>query len=181
MTERESILAALPEPAGGPIPAVFDRRRDPISDLWLAFEEALVSLGGQMLPAGALPLLVNRPGEIWFDDDTLPYLPRGIEKATSIWDAEVGVCMGDLAIAETGSLILAAGQGRSRLTSLAPPVNVVLVREASIVAKPEDGFERLSKSTSVIVTGTSRTGDIEGILVRGVHGPRELYVVKLDN
>jgi len=96
-----------------------------------------------------------------------------------VWDAEIGVCFADLAIAETGTLLVAAKSGRSRLTSLAPPVNVVLIRESSIVASPEDAFVRLPKETCVLISGTSRTSDIEGILIRGVHGPREIYLVRI--
>jgi hypothetical protein len=180
MSERDDVLAVLPASSKGEIPGVFDRGHKAPNDLWIDFEEHLVALGGQMVPAGALALLVNRPGGVWADDDAMALLPRDTNRAASVWESEVGVCVGDLAIAETGSLVIAAGPGRSRLTSLAPPVNVVLVRADSIVAIPEEAFERLSSATSVIVTGTSRTADIEGVLVRGVHGPRELYVVRLD-
>ncbi|HVT12215.1 MAG TPA: LUD domain-containing protein [Fimbriimonadaceae bacterium] len=179
MTGRDAILAALPDPEGTTPPIPFDRERKPANDPWLEFEEVLVTLGGKMLPDGALPLLVNRPGDVWFDDDALPFLPEGIARAATPWDAEVGVCLADLAISETGSLLIAATSGRYRLTSLAPPVNVVLVREAAIVASPEEAFARVSAASSVIVTGTSRTADIEGVLVRGIHGPRELYVVRV--
>jgi hypothetical protein len=179
MTERDSILAALPDPVGGEPPAIFDRARNPSADLWMEFEEQLVALGGQMLPAEALPLLLTREAGFWADDDAFALLPHDGERSTSIWDAEVGVCLADLAVAETGSLLVAAGPGRSRMTSLAPPVNVVLIREDAIVASPEEVFVRLPATTSVVITGTSRTADIEGVLVRGVHGPRELYVVRI--
>lgn len=180
MTDRDAILAAMPEASGKPLPDVFDRKRIPAKDLWLEFEEALVSLGGKMLPEGALPLLVSRPGDVWFDDDALPLLPQGITRARSPWDAEVGVCLADLAISETGSLIVMATEGRFRLTSLTPPVNLVLIRDDAIVSTPEEGLLRIASPNTVIITGTSRTADIEGVLVRGVHGPRELYVVRMQ-
>ena len=179
MTEREAILAALPEGSGGSVPAVFAQYRPSVADLWLEFEERLLTLGGQMVPAGALSLLLNRDSGFWADEDALPLLPPGGIQATSVWEAEVGVCTAELAIAETGSLLLSSGSGRWRLTSLAPPVNLVLVRESAIVGTVEEAFWQIPTSTSVIVTGTSRTADIEGVLVRGVHGPRELYVVRM--
>lgn len=176
MTDREAILGVLPEGTRGALPEVFDRGRKAPSDLWLEFEERLVALGGQIVPEEALPLLLNRGGGVWADEDALP---STFARASSVWEAELGVCVADLAIAETGSLIVSAGPGRSRLTSLAPPVNVILVHEGDIIAYPEEAFTRLPKTTSVVITGTSRTADIEGVLVRGVHGPRELYVVKI--
>jgi len=180
--DRDAILSALPSPIGGEPPSVFVRirpRLDPQSSTtgWEAFDEAFVGLGGQIVPAEALALLLRRGG-VWADDDVLQYLPK-IDKAASVWDAEIGVCLADLAIAETGTLLISAGPGRSRMTSLAPCVNVVLVHEASIVETPEDAFAGLPKETCVLVSGTSRTSDIEGILIRGVHGPREVYLVKI--
>jgi hypothetical protein len=180
MTERDLILRDLPEGAKGVIPELFQHSRTPVADLWLEFEERLTALGGQVLPKATLPLLLSRgDAGFWADRDALPLLPRGGKQAVSIWNAEIGVCTAELAIAETGSLVLAAASGRWRLTSLAPPVNLVLVRESAIVGTIEEAFAQMPMTTSVVVTGTSRTADIEGVLVRGVHGPRELYVVKM--
>jgi hypothetical protein len=180
MADREFILAALPEASGPVLPAVYDRGRKPANDLWLEFEEQLVALGGQMVPSQALPMLLSRDKGYWADEDVLPLLPAGGNHTASIWDAELGVCLADYAVAETGTLLIAAGPGRARLASLAPPVNIVLVRESDILATPDEAFARLPANTTVLVSGTSRTADIEGILVRGVHGPRELYVVKIS-
>lgn len=181
MGDRELILGALAEPLGGSVPPVFERHARAIGDLWLEFEERLVALGGQMVPQEMLPLLLQRDAGYHADEDTLPFLPDDRHAVTPVWDAEVGVCLGDLAVAETGSIVVAAGPGRARLTSLAPPVNVILLREGAMVAHPEDAFTRMPTETTVLITGTSRTADIEGVLVRGVHGPRELYVVRLDS
>lgn len=180
MGDRDAVLGALPEPSGGSLPASFDRRRANPKDLWLEFEERLVALGGQMLPLATLPLVLARDGGYWADDDAQALLPRSGKRADSVWTAEVGVCIADMAIAETGTLLLSSASGRGRLTSLAPPVNLILAYEDAIVGYPEEVLSHLPASTSVLVSGTSRTADIEGVLVRGVHGPREIYVIKLD-
>ena len=101
------------------------------------------------------------------------------EPAPSVWDAEVGVTMAEFAVAETGSLVLAARAGRRRLASLAPPVHAVLVRKSQVVSSLDEAIEKLPAQTSVIVTGPSRTADVEGVMVMGVHGPKRLWVVPL--
>jgi L-lactate dehydrogenase complex protein LldG len=145
----------------------------------MEFDERVRALGGQIVPGQALSLLLNRDSGFWADEDARLLLPRGGIQAKSVWEAEVGICTAELAIAETGSLLLSAAKGRWRLTSLAPPVNVILVQDSAIVGTLEEAFARLPLATSVVVTGTSRTADIEGVLIRGVHGPRELYVVRM--
>lgn len=115
-----------------------------------------------------------------FDED----LPEAVRETlgnpvADVWEAAAGVTLGDLAVAETGSVLLAALPGRSRLNSLAPPTHVVLVRRAEIVASLDEALARLSPQTSVLVSGPSRTADVEGVMVMGVHGPRSLWVVPI--
>jgi L-lactate dehydrogenase complex protein LldG len=71
---------------------------------------------------------------------------------------------------------VSAANGRSRLASLAPPVHIALVED--IVGTLDEAIARIDGRTHVVITGTSRTADIEGVLVRGVHGPRKLFVVR---
>ncbi len=103
--------------------------------------------------------------------------------------AGMSITGADYAVAETGSVALAARRGLSRLVSLAPPVHLVLVRPEDIVESLDDLFllRRLKYhsqggdmgSCLNFVTGPSRTGDIEQTLVVGVHGPREAHLVLL--
>jgi L-lactate dehydrogenase complex protein LldG len=103
--------------------------------------------------------------------------------------ADLGITGADLAIAETGSLVLRSGRGRPRSTSLLPPYHVavfdrsVLIEslaqlgvflEAWTAAAPADG------AAVQVITGPSRTADIELTLTRGVHGPREVHAVFID-
>jgi L-lactate utilization protein LutC len=97
-----------------------------------------------------------------------------------IWNHGVGITTVVAAIAETGSLMLAAGPGRARLASLAPVHHVALVRKDQIVASLDDAIECLGDRTAVWITGPSRTADIEGVLIMGIHGPKTLWVVPID-
>lgn len=137
--------------------------------LWTEFEAKLTSLGGRM------DSLENLPGKTCFLDPDVPPMPDLII-TDDVWQAEAGITLADFAVAETGSVVLSAGNQRARLASLTPPTHIVLVTE--IVATLEEAFARITDQTSVLITGTSRTADIEGVLVRGVHGPKELIVVR---
>ncbi len=100
------------------------------------------------------------------------------EKAT----AAIGLTGVDAAIAETGSLCLLSSGAHARSASLLPAVHVAVVREDQIVATMGMFFERFAprireSSCLNIVTGPSRTADIELTLTLGVHGPGKLIVV----
>lgn len=143
--------------------------------LWARFEQALSELGGRLTNAASLSDLGGRT--VWVDDDAKRFLPTGIAVAPDVWSADIGIGTAVVAIAETGTLLLSCGPGQARLTSLAPPHHIAIVRKADICATLEDGLERLGTRSSVLATGPSRTADIEGVLVRGVHGPRDVTVI----
>ena len=102
--------------------------------------------------------------------------------------ADVGITGVDLAIAQTGTLVLTAAPGHPRMASALPPRHLAVVRAEQIVPALADVVPRLKEqflqpdgswSTSCIslITGPSRTADIEQTLTVGVHGPRELLAV----
>ncbi len=100
--------------------------------------------------------------------------------------ADVGLTGCDAVIAATGTLALEGGPGRSRLASLLPTVHVVIAREGQLVPRLEDyldqkradGNAAYRRSSAVtLITGPSRTADIEMQIVYGAHGPLELHVI----
>jgi L-lactate dehydrogenase complex protein LldG len=93
-----------------------------------------------------------------------------------------GVSTAVYGLADTGSVVLAAAPGESRARSLLPDVHVTLLREDLILPGLDDLFAALGDdlpSALAIVTGPSRSADIEQKLAVGVHGPREVHVVLL--
>ncbi|MBS1709514.1 MAG: LUD domain-containing protein [Armatimonadetes bacterium] len=96
-----------------------------------------------------------------------------------IWQAAAGVTGTVCAVAHSGTLLVTAGTGRKRMASLAPPVHIALVDK--IVLTLDQAMRLVPQQTSVLVTGPSRTADIEGVLVNGVHGPGQLCVVILED
>lgn len=92
--------------------------------------------------------------------------------------ADLGVTACDFAVAETGSVALRSAPGRERVASLLPPVYITLVDEAVLVPDLFDLFEQRGiagedalPSNLAIITGPSKTGDVELTLTTGVHGP----------
>jgi L-lactate dehydrogenase complex protein LldG len=91
-----------------------------------------------------------------------------------------GVSTAVYGLADTGSVVLAASADEPRARSLLPDVHVTLLREDLILPGLDELFAVLGDdlpSALAIVTGPSRSADIEQKLAVGVHGPREVHVV----
>jgi L-lactate utilization protein LutC len=176
--DRDAILSALHEGTGNVRPSSNVAMRSvPKAALWECFVERLTALGGEVRPLEDLAEFRDRS---FVDDDVPQAVRRALGSPVSdVWEAEAGVTLCQAAVAETGSLLIASGPGRSRLASLAPPVHIALVERRSVVASLEEGIALAPGRTSWLVTGPSRTADIEGVLVRGVHGPKSLWVALL--
>lgn len=100
--------------------------------------------------------------------------------ADLLFDCDVGVTDVDCAIAESGSLVVST-TGRIRNAWVTPPIHIAIVREHQILPDLVDLFESrpdaLDAASTTIITGPSKTADIEGVLVTGVHGPAAVEIV----
>jgi L-lactate dehydrogenase complex protein LldG len=92
----------------------------------------------------------------------------------------VGLTGAFAGLAETGSLLLLGGPCRPMTASLLPETHIAILHERDIV----DSLDQLlnkpevaQSSSAVLITGPSRTSDIEMTLTIGVHGPGELWVL----
>ncbi len=102
----------------------------------------------------------------------------------SFFTADVGISNVEYLIAETGSVVVASGVNEPRSLSLLPPVHIALASRQQLLPDLFDLFERLDATPQAVVpscltliTGPSKTGDIELRLVTGVHGPGQVHVV----
>ena len=102
-----------------------------------------------------------------------------------LFDCEVGITDVDAAIAESGSIVVSTN-GRIRNAWITPPVHIAIVRASQILPDLVDLFEQrpdashpdaLDAASTTIITGPSKTADIEGVLVTGVHGPAVVEIV----
>ncbi len=96
---------------------------------------------------------------------------------------DAGITECDALIAQTGSVLLTARSAGGRALSVLPPHHVVLAQREQVVGDLPDAFALLKgkygasyPSFISFITGPSRTGDIERILVLGAHGPKKLTI-----
>lgn len=97
-------------------------------------------------------------------------------------EAEFGITSADYALADTGTLVLFSSPEEARMVSLLPPVHLAVVRREKILTGLDELLSEAPlpaerSSSMLLITGPSRTADIEQILVRGVHGPGEIHVI----
>jgi len=105
----------------------------------------------------------------------IEHRPAAIEDVLGISRAVAG-------IAETGTLVFASGKSNPPSLNFVPEYSIAIIREEELVDTSEEVWEILREretfpATINMVTGPSRTGDIEQTLFLGAHGPRELHVV----
>ena len=107
-------------------------------------------------------------------------------------EAEMGISGANIAIAETGTLVIVSNEGNARLVTSLPDIHVALVGydklvpsidEATAIIKLLSKCGTGQKMTSYVsfITGPSRTSDIEKTLTLGCHGPKEVHVIFVDN
>jgi len=96
---------------------------------------------------------------------------------------DVGVTSCDALIAQTGSVLVTSRSTGGRALSILPPHHLVIARREQLVADLPAAFALIQQqyapdypSMISFITGPSRTGDIERILVLGAHGPRKLTI-----
>ncbi len=105
--------------------------------------------------------------------------------------ADIGMSGANALTADTGSIFLIENEGNIRFATNAPPVHIAVAGIEKILPTLADGnllVEVASRyagyympSYVSVISGPSKTGDIEKVIIWGVHGPREVHVVLLDN
>jgi L-lactate dehydrogenase complex protein LldG len=129
---------------------------------------------------GPVSETLTRSGAELLDGDT----------ADALALADLGVTRSPLGIAETGSIVVAGNDSLPRLATMLPLVHVAVLVEGDIVASLDEAGEYLRRVSSArgsgqiryasMVSGPSRTSDVEKTLSVGVHGPGQLHVILLS-
>jgi L-lactate dehydrogenase complex protein LldG len=102
--------------------------------------------------------------------------------------AEIGITTCEALIARTGSLLVTSASQAGRSLGIFPHIHIVIAFTSQITQEISDGLTMLKAkyqdnlpSMISLVTGPSRTADIEKTLVLGAHGPKELVLFLLDD
>lgn len=98
---------------------------------------------------------------------------------------EIGMTVADYLIARTGSIVLKSLSAGGRRLSVLPPIHIVLAEKKQIISSLDQiyinkDFSSNTGSFVTIISGPSRTSDIEKQLVLGAHGPKRLIVVLIN-
>jgi L-lactate dehydrogenase complex protein LldG len=129
-----------------------------------------------------------RAGVCWPEFADLDWQAAGlaIEPRPTTGQDTLGITGTFCAIAETGTLVVLTGEDSPTATALLPDTHVAVVRAERIVSGMEEAFAlvrrergRLPRAVNLI-SGPSRTGDIEQTIVLGAHGPYQVHIVVLD-
>jgi L-lactate dehydrogenase complex protein LldG len=107
---------------------------------------------------------------------------------TNFTHADTGITFCEKLIARTGSVLISSGTRSGRRLSVYPPLHIVIAYTSQIVYDIEDGLAAVRKkyennlpSMISLISGPSRTADIEKTLVLGAHGPKELILFLIDD
>ncbi len=92
-------------------------------------------------------------------------------------DFSITACSG--LIASTGSIVIECGPDQSRLASVSCQNHIVIAKNTQIVSHIHQVLKYINGSMSCIISGHSKTADIEKTLVDGAHGPKQLFLILL--
>jgi L-lactate dehydrogenase complex protein LldG len=206
---RDEILNRLRSAArGNETPPPVWRSRRHFDDLAARFTTSLTNVNGEVIQAPSLDEALDRLGELlqsieaqravvnceppfdtfdlstrWPDVEwfTVGRTPGDLRSFCST--ADVGLSGAAAALAETGSVIVTSGPGQSRLATLLPPVHIAFVPTFCLTA---DIFTWTAArqgplpASLNLISGPSKTADIEQTMAIGVHGPKRFIVLLYD-
>jgi L-lactate dehydrogenase complex protein LldG len=203
-SEAEARVAGrLADRASGPIPARARLGHRDQVDLFVKWAEAQAAVVTRLERPDQIPRAVadflkaeNQPAKLKLaphpDLESLPWQHQPLlelESGRADGQETASLTRAVAGIAETGTLLLVSGpEGPSSLNFL-PETHMVLLRASEIVGDYEAAWARLRARfpdgalprTVNLVSGPSRTGDVEQIIQLGAHGPRRLHILLLDD
>jgi L-lactate dehydrogenase complex protein LldG len=146
-----------------------------------AMDKVSEAVAAHLQEHGLSPNLVMAPDPAL---EEIPWSNRfAIERRAAVGDDRVSVTGAFAGIAETGTLVLLSGPHSPTTLNFLPDDHIVVLRSDCIVTHMEDAWARLRDEwgkmprTVNLITGPSKTADVEQTIQEGAHGPRRLRVI----
>jgi len=189
-----------------PVPEVWPRENSDPAALAGQFESELNAVHGEVIRCGAISEAQRQLAELvkqagWtavgvmyrpiccdavnqLDPQSIQW-PKPNWPPTEMADLSVSIVAADILLADTGSSLIACPTAEDRLLCYLPPACVIIARVDQLAEHLPAAWETVARRAAdrelsgefVIVTGPSRTSDIEKTLILGVHGPKRLVVM----
>ena len=159
------------------------RRTSSLALAWEAVDGILREVGAQAVVANHEPPLAGLE-QRWPDCEWHVVGQTEGDLRAFCARADVGLSGAEAGLAETGSIIVYSGSEKSRLATLLPPVHVAMVAVSCLTSDLftwTAGRAGDMPANVVLISGPSKTADIEFTLTLGVHGPGRLIVVLYDD
>jgi L-lactate dehydrogenase complex protein LldG len=129
----------------------------------------------------------SHAGVCWPEFADLDWAGAGLDIAArpTVGDDRLGITGAFCAIAETGTVVVLSGPDTPTATTLLPDTYVAVVRVDRVVSGMEEAFALVRRERGVVprainmISGPSRTGDIEQTIVLGAHGPFRMHILLL--
>jgi L-lactate dehydrogenase complex protein LldG len=200
--EEQAVRERLAKPKAQPVPERVRIKHNDLLDLFASRAERAAASVERLASLSDVPEAVARylkaeglPNRVTVGTDTLaaavPWERNtGLETAPPPVDSEGGASVaGTLGgVAETGSLVVSSGAGRPYLLHVLAETHIAIVPAGRILATQETLWTRLRAEWGehwpralTLLTGPSRTADIELIVELGAHGPRRLHILVVEN
>ncbi|GGY42815.1 hypothetical protein GCM10011297_14800 [Bacterioplanes sanyensis] len=132
------------------------------------------SAEGQQLHQAALEQGLN---VCWYDEQ--------LDKQQLFDQVDVGFSVAQAGLAATGSLVVETGPDEPRMLSLVPPLSIVLLRRSTLLADfnayVQQRGDAAMPTNLLLISGPSKTADIQQTLAYGAHGPKELWVLLVND
>jgi L-lactate dehydrogenase complex protein LldG len=200
--KQADIESRLADPPRGPIPARGQLAPVARLELFVTMAKEAACTVAHVADRAAVPAAVaeylareNLPAKLRVAPDAavanLPWSTRPLLEVTSgrsDGSDEVSLTPALAAIAETGTLMLTSGPERPTTLNFLPETHIVMLTTDQVVGGMEEAWARLRERygrgvmprTVNLVTGPSRSADIEQTLQMGAHGPRRLHIILVD-
>jgi L-lactate dehydrogenase complex protein LldG len=204
-----SELSKYPPVAAPPVAEVWPRKNPTPTAMADQFVTELVAVQGEVIRCATIQDARRRLAELvsqagWtsigaMDRATIREAAAGLAASSVNWEMadwppprmaqlSASVIEPELLLADTGSCLIACPTAQDRLLCYLPPACVVIARTSQLVEHLPAAWASIAPRVAdpamcgefVIVTGPSRTADIEKILILGVHGPKRVVVLLVD-